>query len=337
MKITKLLIILIFITACKGDFDKKDSFKAVKLKLEKQISEFKQNSSSVYVYKISDIDYKKEHYYIPMNGLIYVLNKEFKIIRVIGTNGEGPNEFVAPNKIGVYGDTIYVMDIGKVKFMSIIEKENLIKEWNIEDRYSTLNTFSVDSNKSVFFSTPQNDALFSEFNIPNFDNPIKEFKNLKNVNKKKDDFNIDLHHILLSDQEELIAISPINGVIEVYNKKGEFLQEFYLPNKLIKSRLKYKENQIKVNSKNRFKQYNLINDVYFFNGKIYLLLCENLGEEDEYFCNKIAVIQKNDKNNYYLDKVIELEGESYKTICVNKDFIIGYDTFSKTIDLYRLK
>ena len=128
-----------------------------------------------------------------------------------------------------------------------------------------------------------------------------------------------------------------NPIICIYNRNGNLKNEYTLPGYLTESRINFKNKEIKRNSENRQKEYVLFKDVYYNDGRLYLLMCENIGANEEYFSNKIIVLKKDKNDIFQIENVFKLEGESYSSICVNEEFLVGFDTKRQSIDFYKKK
>ncbi len=116
------LYIFLILFSCKTNYDYpvyygKTSEKHVSLSIEKEIFLI---SEDMPIAQISSIHISDQYIFVTdnyINNQVYQFDKNGKFIRMLGTKGQGPGEYVFPVTAGVVQNTLYVGSIGTMRLL----------------------------------------------------------------------------------------------------------------------------------------------------------------------------------------------------------------------------
>ncbi len=283
---------------------------------------------------ISDFQfYESELYLIARSTpyVVYRLGDDYQIEGAFGKKGHGPGEFVDATKFDINEDTVFVVDAGKIRMLSYSIEGEFVEELNLTDRNYTTNNFSVDASGNFFTASPSNEFPIAIINRAK--NEVKNFGARIQYSNEMDDMINNRFHVHKTPSS-IVSISTSNPVISIYDLSGEKRGDIALPENLVKSRLAYRQSEIKKDPEKRHFEYILNYDTYIYKDELYVLICENT-KEDGFICNKIAVFSNIDSAPTF-KTIVQLPGEVYETFCVNGEKIVAYETTTNTIQFLSL-
>lgn len=329
-KISLSLIILLF-SSCSFQKDKK--LEEVEID---PINIFSQIDNGGFLHEINDIKINEDdrnEIFLINQGRVIKIDSNFIQYSEIGVYGEGPKEISFPSKIELNESGVYITDASQLKLLKFNNNGQFDKEWRLTDRYFAISDFSVeisDSNSSqvkISFNSPI-EGIINSFIANDSLTFGEEIKNPK-PNSVAEDF-----YSILNNEKNYFAIPHSRKSFYVFDLNGKLENEVELPNDLFIERLKYKEEQIKKNVNNLNSTFKLISDAYYNQGNLYLLISQNEGENFDYYCNRVLVIDT--KNDFALKGIFKLDGEVFNQIAIADNVLYTFDEVFSTIHKYIL-
>lgn len=277
--------------------------------------------------------YEDKLYFIARSTpyVVYRLGDDYQIEVAFGKEGHGPGEFIDATKFYINEDTVFIVDAGKIRMLSYRIEGEFVEELILTDRNYTINNFSVDASGNFFTASPLNEYPIAIINRAK--NEVKNFGARIQYSNEMDDMINNRFHVHKTPSS-IVSISTSNPVIGIYDLSGEKRGDIALPENLVKSRLAYRQSEIKKDPEKRHFEYILNYDTYIYKDELYVLICENT-KEDGFICNKIAVFSNIDSAPTF-KTIVQLPGEVYETFCVNGEKIVAYETTTNTIQFLSL-
>lgn len=278
--------------------------------------------------------YEDKLYFIARSTpyVVYRLGDDYQIEVAFGKEGHGPGEFIDATKFYINEDTVFIVDAGKIRMLSYRIEGEFVEELILTDRNYTINNFSVDASGNFFTASPLNEYPIAIINRTN-NEMVKNYGARIQYSNEMDDMINNRFHVHKTPSS-IVSISTSNPVISIYDLSGEKRGDIALPENLVKSRLAYRQSEIKKDPEKRHFEYILNYDTYIYKDELYVLICENT-KEDGFICNKIAVFSNIDSAPTF-KTIVQLPGEVYETFCVNGEKIVAYETTTNTIQFLSL-
>ena len=318
-----IIIITILVYSCSTN---NNNIEIVKLQLLQELYSF----DSIYFSRIHDIE--------SYNGKLFMLGETsseavisidslYRLHNIFGAYGHGPGEFVDPRSMVIKDSTIFIADAGKIQLITYGINGEYINEQRLTDRYYSMNVFSTDNEKNLYFNTPNDPRMIHIVDATGRNLKNIEIQNIELNNERDNQFHIIKHGSIL------VSVSVTSPQINIYDSLGES-KIIFMPDYLVESRLKYKEQKIRENPDNVNRVYILNYDVYCHQDKLFILFTEN-ESNGEFRCNKILVVEDID-NSPSFAYVLELYGNVYESICINSNGLIAYEQVKNTVEFYQL-
>lgn len=256
---------------------------------------------------------------------VVVLYPDFKFSKRIGSRGEGPGELLGCGHIYVgNNDSIYALNEGKHSI------EVFVKDKHVSH-------ISFPKNVSLSFSTRfflHNQCVYHSVIGDSLAAII--FDNSSSINRyicdytRWDDPKLARHSSrhLVKGVASFFVVGCALPIFQRYSFSGKLLEEYNLEDLPKISRMieKYKrESQEPTN------YFTIIQDAYYYDEKIYLLVATN---ENEYFCNTIYVLDVSGKTKHI--QTFKLSGDVYETFCVKGNFLVAFNSMNACIDRFKL-
>lgn len=256
---------------------------------------------------------------------IVVLDSDFKFNKKVGSRGEGPGELLgcAHFYIG-NNDSIYILNEGKHS-IELFVKDKHVKHIPFPNNVSL--TFSTR-----FFSESQ--CIYHSVIADTL--PLVIFDDNSSINKyicdytKWDNPELVRHSSrhLVKGEQSFFVIGCALPIFQRYSLNGKLLEEYDLEilpeiHKMIR---KYKRDPQVPTS-----YFTVIQDVYYDNQKIYLLVAS---DENEYFCNTIYVLNVSEETKHI--QTFKLSGEVYGAFCIKENMLLAYNSVNASLDRFRL-
>ncbi|MFD2035023.1 hypothetical protein ACFSKL_09485 [Belliella marina] len=328
------LTFICFIILASSCITKDNGFiEVVKLSPEKT---YNQIDNDLFLFEVRDIKISSHS-----NGDIFLINQKravkvdssFKSYIEIGKYGDGPMEMLSPSNLFVKEDGIYITDSELLKIFKYNTNGEFLREWKLPDRYFTISDFVAtlpahDSEELMFYFNSPTKGIINVFNAKE----TLEFQ--QSVEIPSPTFISEDFYYLVHDGQNNFAIPHSKEVIYIYDGKGRLIDQVKLPDYLFADRLKFKEEQIKRNPNSVNSTFKLISDVYYNQGNLYLLLSQNSGENLDYYCNKVLVLDIKGGNKF--KKVYQLKGDVFNQITIKDSVLFTYNEITSTIQKYIL-
>jgi hypothetical protein len=286
-----------------------------------------------FVYGIKDLLINRDTLYIINGGTVYKGDVVLKKFIQIGKNGHGPGEYVEPNGLEV-DKSIYISDSGKSSLLVFSKSGDFLAEMKLGDRFFALNPFVVADAENFAFSSP----LAAPMNLykKNLAEQSLESDSAKYMEAPENTDFVDRFYGLFRSSKYIFAISKTSNQILVFDKNGTLKSTFALPSEFFKGRFEFKLREIANDPGKLSSVFSLWSDAYIFNGELYLLIYENLGEKLEFMANTILVIGGVESGNLELKRVYKIKGEVNEQIAVNDSFLFVYNHTFGSLDQYSL-
>jgi hypothetical protein len=280
-----------------------------------------------YFYHVSDIFGYNNEYFILLEDKIVHFDEDLQLIKSISSFGEGPGEMINAQSLFINEKGIFVTDAGKSNLLSFSMEGRYEEEWKLQDRFFSINNFVVEGN-NFYFSSP-------------FTKEVVKFSNLQEsqicfqVGERVGNEVHNNMNFIIKVEDGVVAISTTNLFISYYNQEGAIKAKFDLPEKFFKGRIKFKEREILKDPSKANLEFSLIRDVYYNDKMIYLLINENIGEDLQYFSNKILCLEVVN-NHFQLNKVIVLPSEVYTSFCVSGNNLLAFNHVSSQLEYFKM-
>ncbi|MEM0354786.1 MAG: 6-bladed beta-propeller [Thermoplasmata archaeon] len=263
---------------------------------------------------------------------IYVLNSKLELISGYGVEGEGPGEFILPERFYIDNKNIYILNAGKgtiekvfvdqfkLSYLKTIPLVNELKGMVYDTRFfyhKGLFYLSAPVTGSPIILQAEDGVLIDSIGIQ-----------IKNENDPRDFLN-NGRFLFLTDDDFILSICVSYPLIEFYKLNGERESVKSLNIKPIIDRKKYIEQQPMDDDA----YYWYFRDCYLHKNFLLLLL---ISGKEEPVCNAIAVFEIQNKNDLNFKGLLKLPGVWYSTIGLTNDLLLAFETTRNTLELYHL-
>jgi hypothetical protein len=320
-------ILMLLLLSCLSAGCIKQSRKVGQENLKREAS-FYQLSDSSYISDVRGIVASNNKFYITdyIRNQCFILDKNLKLTRTLGSGGKGPGEFIGASTVNVFQDTIYIINDGK-KSIEIYDINGYLGSLypTISGAYLKNSRF-VKNKKGLYFSNVNKGGSITNLSSHG---EIKNFGFLKQYSTEKETYIKNTKH-LLNYKQNIIAVSNNRLEIEMYNNEGIITTKLNFENlALMKDRM----NLISKEKNIENSYYELIPDAYVFNDNLYLLLTTNKREIVD--TNKILEIRINN-NNLEIARILSLGEGWFTSFCVTKKHILAYDGQNSKMVMFKL-
>jgi hypothetical protein len=263
-------------------------------------------------------DYKK--------GNVIVLDKKWNLKRRIGSRGEGPGELLGAAHFCMgKNDSVYILNEGK-QALELYVKDEYVKHipFPSETSFTFATRFFTES-QSIYHSIVS-DSLF----VVVFDenSSINRFI-CSNTTWDKPDFKRHSTRHLIKGDAFFFVVGCALPIFQMYSFDWKLMKEYNLEktpeiNKTVK--------QYRNTPQTPTTYYTIIQDVYYRDGKVYLLVSTN---ENEYFCNTVCVLDISEEIKHI--NTFKLKGDVYESFCVTENNILAaFNTSEASMDIFTL-
>lgn len=303
-----LIILNIFIYSCRNI-----KYNETHLNAETVIDQL---SDSSFLSDVRSIQFDK-YLYITDYGRdqLLILDLDGRIIKSLGTKGKGPGEFLGASHLFIVNDSIFVYNDGKRSFEIFTIDEHLMTVRLPGDIELSSSFRSFYKGGKLFFSSVFDSNGIVSFDINSYD--TKRFGKIKQFETPKQTQIRNNKH-LFSDNNYLIAVSDNLPIIERYDFNGNLLEIFDYSNHPITKR---RINTIHDLQKDPNGYSLLLQDAFYFENKLYLLLYSN--SESKISCNDILIIA-NVNANMLIQGTYHLSQLWYQSVCVSDGFLYAF-------------
>jgi len=260
---------------------------------------------------------------------IFVLSDDFSSCKFWGEAGHAGNEFVFLAGVHPQNDTIYAFDGGRQTIFIYDTNGRLLERYLFRDDeafFSRAYRCIVEGKQLIGGAYTVKNGCMS-INMANH-NVIKWGKVFDFESDKQKMLRNGRHLFLLNGN--YVAVSDNLPVIELYDQKYELVTGYDYSNiDFVRSRLKKIEQ-----SEGGENSYSVLcYDVCLHNESLYLLMTG--WDEGKYTVNRI-IEMKIDGDNVIPDKVLNLPGKVYSTICINEKGIFAYNKSDSRLEYLNL-
>ena len=260
---------------------------------------------------------------------IFVLSDDFKSCKFWGETGHAGNEFIFLAGIHPVNDTVYSFDAGRQIIFIYDTNGNLLNQYLFKGDelfFSREYRCIIDNKKLIGCAyTVENGCMSIDMRNHNI---VKWGKIFNFKSEKQKMLRNGRHLFRLNDI--YITVSDNLPVIELYNQKYNRLLEYNYSNvDFVHLRLKNIER-----NKGEENSYSILcYDAYLYNKSLYLLMTGF--DHGEYVVNKIIKVNI-DGNNVSLEKVLNLPGRIYSSICINGKGLFAFNKSDSRLEFLRL-
>lgn len=296
----------------------------VNLDLDTTISEL--GDSSFIPQQIRCMECTKDFlYYTDYAGGMVILDKNYQIIKELGSRGQGPGEILGAAHFCLAGnDSVYILNEGK-RSIEMFVNGNYSKTITFpKNTRFTFNTrFFANKGKIV------HSVINKEFPVVAFNKDTTYFMCSYTP---YDDPLLGRHatkHVLKGDNS-FYLIGCVYPTLEEYNMNGEIVKDFDLS---VVPEISQMIEAYESAPKDPGSYFTVIEDVYYHQNNLYLLIANLKG--GNYHCNTIAVIDVSESEWKY-KKCFYLSGKVYDTFCVDDQKVYLHDPSRACLDVFRL-
>jgi hypothetical protein len=299
----------------------------IKLNPVQSVSQFR---DSVFLSGIRSIYFDNNTYYLTdyERNKIFVLNKDFELLKFFGEEGKGPRELLGASQIYVNEDSIYVYNDSK-DALELFNNGNHIKTINLPyDINFNGDTRFFIRDHLIFMSNPNESSSISCFSIDGI--LLKNFGDIKKYQTDKETIINNFKHVCFYN-DNILAVSDCNPNIEMYKMNGEKIAEYdfsCLP--MVKKLMKFTGRQ----SLSSNSYYVIISDIYIFKNKLFLLTL-SVNKKNKIEANKILQFEIKEQT-LEPTKILDLGKGWYSPICVSQDYIIAFNQTTSELTKYNL-
>lgn len=327
-KIAALILIgIFFLLACKEEPIKRNT---IVLEADQQVSML---GGSTFFDGLTEIVYRNGIIYMADNSpRIFRLDSGLKIVKQIYSIGKGPGEFTSISDIDYDKDSLYVFTRSQGKIIVYDSTSTFIRELSVKDIAGR--DMTIKNNK-IYLSTP-----FARRPITIFDIMGNKIKTFGQQTANQESYNVYRNErMLLINHDKLIAVSPSEPVIWIYDLDGKLISKKRIEHPLLKDRIDHiEEFHSKPSSNGGLALAFLFEDAVIFEDKLYLLALTTVEEETEHkFAFVLSFdIEENGKLTYLKEYKLFRPNRNNRLFGIDLGFIdknnlIIYDLRSKNI------
>ncbi|HRK53808.1 MAG TPA: 6-bladed beta-propeller [Cyclobacteriaceae bacterium] len=295
-------------------------------------------SDSTFLSDVRNIDFYNNRYMVSENrrGQIIELDEQLNVVSNSGTLGEGPGELKGLTRFFIRNDSIFAINPGERTIEVYLSGDTLSRKTipipeeivgtRVDFRFFVTNT-------EVFVSAPESGSAITSFNMNGIISRnigrLEEFK-VASDNPKFANSIRNLQFIFQSSDGKIISVMEGNPVIRVFDPSGNIINTFYANEYgTIRERKSYIDNQ----PKEQYSTYAYFRDVYYCDGKLYLLCIS--GTEKPLKANSILVFKLASDKMEFIEE-LQLPGKWYSSFCVSRNGILAFETTEDELQLFEL-
>lgn len=325
MKSSSYLLLLLVVLGCQKN-DSETSIPEIAIEVQKKISEF---NDSTFVGQTVDIHHSNGSIFLTEieNGRILELNDSYELIRVFGSKGDGPSELQYPMASQVHNNQLIILDNGHQK----------IKAFNLDGTISHQFGKDIPDNAGFFFKSDKlYGSKYDKSTLPLFSYSLTDEDSTHffgSQNRRLTTINHDSPRVfhLFSFNENIIAVSENEPVIERFDLEGEKIEELYYPEYFehyIEKAKERERNETKMRGTATFMSAAKLkeNDLYiltvYYNKDLDKITSKHLfnftiGDSD-ISLSRIIELNNGIENSWYMsfeiiqDKILAFDGISYE-------------------------
>ena len=332
MKNSSLIILFILasiiVCGCSNISKNKDYPKIRELLPDTVLSEIEDTFFISSQIKCMDI-YNENLYYSDYSGEIVIINPQYKIIKRIGSRGQGPGELLGPAHFYIANeDSLYILNEWKQN-VELFVKEQYVQQYPFpkHTRFTFLTRFFAKDQQIYHSILPEISPIIAYGKDSTLN---KYYGNLTKYDKQE----LARHstrHVIKGDHF-FFVIGCVYPILQTYTYNGKLQQEYDLTNVP-----EIKEMVAIYNSKKQVpnRYFTIVQDAYFCNKKLYLLIGRT--DKEKYNCHIICVFNiLNNKIKH--DSTLYLSKNVYDSFCVNRNnTLYAYSASNACIDVFDIK
>lgn len=321
-KILNVLCSLLIFCNCTGT----DSLPTVELTWEKSIDQL---ADSILFANLKCLTMHNGNLFVSdvSQNHILCMDKDLKLISVIGKSGEGPSELLGINQFAINDSSIAVINGGNYRINIFKTDGVLLKEYSLINHviyFHTLYRFGYNGTQLIGCSSLP-DSPLTIYDISTgkqtffgegykFHSPIQDA--IRNG------------RFTSIFENSYVVVSDNMPFIEIYDKNTNQLTNKYDYSSIncVSKSLKAIENQ-KEQYENSYS--NLCEDIYVDNENLYILVANF---KDKYSVNEIIRFKLSP--HILPAEVIKLLGDIYSTFCVTDTLLYAYNSSKNTLEKY---
>lgn len=254
-----------------------------------------------YLYRPAAVRAARQDIYIADQGnnRVVILSRDFHSTKILGSAGQAPSEFLEPSLAIRKQQHLLVADLGNKRFQIFDENGKYNRSYRAN--FLPWSKFGVSDALDIFIGTPgDGQHLLAEYNqkgdlIASFGDPVS----MKNP---RDQFNANILSTATDNQGNVYVAFYERPIVRKYNRAGHLVWETsvqQIPS--VRERIKAIR-KAKLNEGMRYLSMSLINDVVYFQGRVYLLFSLN---------NHLSNIYGLDAKTGKLLERVDTEGNEY--------------------------
>jgi hypothetical protein len=325
---TKTLIFLVILSAlasCSHRTGKNDEVSKMELLPDTTFSELSDSSFVPSHVKCVDT-YGGDLYFSAYSGELVVLDADLHLKRRFGSSGGGPGEFLGAAHFYIgKDDSIHILNDGKHAFELFVGGKHA--------KHIPFPQEAALSNNTRFFV--ENGSIFHSAISDN--HPVVVFDEKSNINRFICDYTTwdrpdfkhhSTRHLVKGDKCFFVSGLTL-PVFQKYSLDGKLIMKYDLEKipEIKKTVKRYKNTPQVPNT-----YFVMVHDIYYRNGKVYLLVGTN---DPKYSCNTICVLDVSDAIIHSAS--FRLSGIVYESFCVTENHnLIAYNAVTAEIEVFTL-
>ena len=302
------------------------TIKEVVLKENINIDEF---SDSTFFSDIRSICFSDSLYYATdySRDQVFVLDKNFKLIRTLGNKGQGPGEFLGAGHLNINNDSVFVINDMKKTFEIFNNLEHIGTVTYADGTRPNSNYRFFEYNGCLFYNPSVSQYSICKYNFNS--KKVDFFGNIIKYNTAKET-RIKNHRHILRYNNRIIAVPDCQPIIEVYDFEGKFLNSVDFSNlKPVAEMLKF----ILGTEQKENTYYGFNKDVVVYKNSLYILIL-TAGIDNKPKSNSILEF-KIVGNNFVPSNLYHLGDGYFNTINVSEQGIETYNTRMNQLKRYK--
>ena len=172
------------------------------------------------------------------NSRIVNLDSNYRVIRIYGSPGRGPGEFLTPDQFAIVKDSLYVFDHSTKKILIFDMIGKFSREFNLNRYPEVYSRLAISKFGKIYVSTPLLDYPITVFdrngNIlygigSKCNNKLAFYKKMASIS-----------HLLIYKDSFLLSVRASSAEIDVYDLEGLYIKKIDLSNlDIVKDLLKF--------------------------------------------------------------------------------------------------
>jgi hypothetical protein len=246
---------------------------------------------------------------------IIIIDSNSRLLKIIGTKGRGPGELNGVSQIITQNETLWVYNDGKRCF-EVFGSHGHLNSIKLPDILNYPGNFKFFVNGDMIYLT----SVFEGHSIISLNVrtlSLEKYGDLRIFDTEKHTTIRNRKH-LFGTENYFLAVSDNLPIIEKYDYSGTKLEVFdYSRIPIVIKRLRVIRNQ----NEDPDGYSLLLQDAYFAQGKLYLLLYTN--KKNRISCHDILVIDVNDKGMSSI-QIFNLGESWYRSICATEGYLFAF-------------